>query len=120
VTATDRPPVDISRRRLLAGDILDRLDIGGAAFVRTWDPPREKLYVPVQSADEVAVIDHASRSVATKIPVGDSPYGATAATARPASDAAASMMAKLAQQGVFAETTETTYCIGECACGHQL
>ncbi len=111
---------DVTVIDLLAGDILDRLDIGGAAFVGTWDPPREKLYVPVQSADEVAVIDHASRSVATRIPVGDSPYGATAAALRPVSNATASMMAKLAQLGVFAETTETTYCIGECACGHQL
>ena len=111
---------DISVIDLVDGEVVDRLAVGGSAFVGTWDPPREKLYVPVQTSDEVAVVDHASREITTTIPVGDSPYGATAARLRPASDGTASLLAKLAQLGVFAETAETTYCIGECACGHEV
>ncbi len=111
---------DISVIDLVDGRVLDRLDVGGSAFVGTWDPPREKLYVPVQTTDEVAVVDHASREITATIPVGDSPYGATAARLRPAADGTSALLAKLAQLGVFAETAETTYCIGECACGHEV
>jgi YVTN family beta-propeller protein len=111
---------DVTVIDLIAGEVVDRLDVGGSAFVGTWGPAREQLYVPVQTANEVAVIDHASREVSTRIAVGDSPYGATAAEVRPTADETAAMLAKLAQLGVFAGSTETTYCIGECACGHQL
>lgn len=111
---------DVTVVDLLAGEVIDRLAVGGSAFVGTWDPPRESLYVPVQTTDEVAVIDHASREVSARIGVGDSPYGATAAMVRPESDDTDALVATLARLGVFAPTTETTYCIGECACGHQL
>ena len=111
---------DVTVVDLRAGEVLDRLDVGGSAFVGTWGPARESLYVPVQTANEVAVIDHASREVSTRIEVGDSPYGATAAMVRPESDDTDALVATLARLGVFAATTETTYCIGECACGHQL
>jgi len=111
---------DISVVDLTAGEVTDRLDVGGSAFVGTWDPARETLYVPVQTTNEVAVVDHASRKITDTIAVGDSPYGATAATVRPQSDNTDALLAKLAQMCVFASTAETTYCIGECACGHQL
>lgn len=111
---------DVTVVDLLSGEVTTRLDVGGSAFVGTWNTAREKLYVPVQTANEVAVIDHASREVVATIEVGDSPYGATAAEHRPTTSDADAMMAALAQLGVFAATTETTYCIGECACGHQL
>jgi len=111
---------DVTVVDLLAGEVLDRLEVGGSAFVGTWGPDQESLYVPVQTANEVAVIDHASREVATTIGVGDSPYGATAAMVRPETDDTDALVSTLAGLGVFAATTETTYCIGECACGHRL
>jgi YVTN family beta-propeller protein len=111
---------DVTVVDLLAGEVIDRLDVGGSAFVGTWGPARESLYVPVQTANEVAVIDHASREVSTTIAVGDSPYGATAAMVRPETDDTDALVSTLAQLGMFAATTETTYCIGECACGHRL
>lgn len=111
---------DISVVDLVDGEVTDRLDVGGSAFVGTWNPSQSKLYVPVQTTNEVAVVDHGSREVSTTISVGDSPYGATAAKVRPETDETAAMLAKLAQMGVFAASTETTYCIGDCACGHQL
>jgi YVTN family beta-propeller protein len=111
---------DISVIDLAAGEVTDRLDVGGSAFVGTWDPSRETLYVPVQTTNEVAVVDHASQQITDTISVGDSPYGATAATVRPDADNTDALLAQLARMGVFASTTETTYCIGECACGHQL
>jgi YVTN family beta-propeller protein len=111
---------DISVIDLAAGEVTDRLDVGGSAFVGTWDPSRETLYVPVQTTNEVAVVDHASQDITKTVAVGDSPYGATAATVRPDADNTDALLAQLARMGVFASTTETTYCIGECACGHQL
>ncbi|MFB6188981.1 MAG: YncE family protein, partial [Halapricum sp.] len=94
-----------------------QLDLGGSAFAGTWGPNHEKLYVPVRSGDEVAVLDHASGEIATRIPVGARPYGATAATVRPQSlPDGTPDQASLA--GVLG--TGTTYCIGACACGHQL
>ena len=111
---------DVTVIDLAAGEVLDRLDVGGSAFVGTWDTTQKQLYVPVQTTNEVAVIDHASRELTTTIDVGDSPYGATAAMVRPETDETAAMLAQLAKLGVFAASAETTYCIGECACGHQL
>lgn len=102
-----------------AGTVSDRLDLGGSAFVGTWDPSRTKLYVPVQTADEVAVIDHERGAVVERIGVGPSPYGATSARARPRPSTASSLSLALARLGVT-EATETTYCIGNCACGHRL
>ncbi|MFT4947468.1 MAG: YVTN family beta-propeller protein [Natronomonas sp.] len=82
---------DVSVVDLTDGTVTTRLDLGGSAFVGTWDPARTKLYVPVQTADEVAVIDHERREVVTRIYVGPSPYGATSAQVRPQSDSSASM-----------------------------
>jgi YVTN family beta-propeller protein len=112
---------DVTAVDLVAGEVTGRIDVGGAAFVGTWDPAREKLYVPVQSSDEVAVIDHAAGEVTATIPVGSRPYGATAGFVRPREDAAGRVVATLAGLGVGIEDdVGTTYCIGRCACGHEL
>ncbi len=111
---------DISVIDLGEGVITDRLDLGGSAFAGTWGPSRERLYVSVQTNDEVKVVDHASRSVAATIPVGAKPYGATAARVRPEEDAAANLLGTLSALGVELSDEGTTYCIGNCACGHQL
>jgi DNA-binding beta-propeller fold protein YncE len=110
---------DITVVDLGAGSVADRIDLGGSAFVGTWSPSRTALYVPVQTADEVAVVDPDRREVVERIDVGPSPYGATAARVRPRSDPASSLSLAMARLGV-AESTETTYCIGNCACGHRL
>jgi YVTN family beta-propeller protein len=111
---------DVTVVDLDAGTVTDRIDVGGSAFVGTWGPNHEKLYVPVQSSDEVKVVDHDSGSVTATIPVGSRPYGATAGRVRPGetvlqsgSSSRESLQRRLADSG-------TTYCIGECACGHQL
>jgi YVTN family beta-propeller protein len=103
-----------------AETVTDRLDVGGSAFVGTWGPNHEKLYVPVQSSDEVKVVDHGSKSVTATISVGSRPYGATAGRVRPGESvlesgpsSRESLQRRLADRG-------TTYCIGKCACGHQL
>ncbi|WP_436935833.1 hypothetical protein [Halovenus marina] len=96
--------------------VVDRLDLGGQAFVGTWDPDRAKLYVPVQTTDEVAVIDHEQGEITTTIDVGAEPYGATSASIRPSS-VSENIQTRLAS---LTGEYETTYCIGECACGHQL
>jgi YVTN family beta-propeller protein len=111
---------DVTVVDLGANEVTDRIDLGGSAFVGTWGPAREKLYVPVRSADEVAVIDHAEREIATTIPVGAAPYGATAGRVRPDTDTASDLLASLAALGVTVPGGGTTYCIGECACGHEL
>jgi YVTN family beta-propeller protein len=110
---------DVTVVDLRAGEVRDRIDVGGEAFSATWGPDRRKLYVPVQTADEVAVLDHVAGEVTARIPVGDAPYGATAATVRPVPDASASLLAVLARLGAVG-TVETTYCVGNCACGHRL
>lgn len=111
---------DVSVIDLTAGTVTDRLDLGGSAFVGTWAPNHEKLYVPVQSSDEIKVIDHGRGKVVETLAVGSQPYGATAGTVRPTDgvlDAAAAagpnLRAELSGRG-------TTYCLGNCACGHQL
>ena len=111
---------DVTVIDLAANEVAGRIDLGGSAFVGTWDPAREKLYVPVQTADEVQVIDHASRAVVETIPVGSNPYGATAGRVRPETDTASDLLASLAALGVEIPGGGTTYCIGECACGHEL
>jgi DNA-binding beta-propeller fold protein YncE len=102
-----------------AGTVADRLDVGGSAFVGTWEPSRTKLYVPVQTSDEVAVIEGERGTVVERVDVGPSPYGATAARVRPRSDPASDISLAMARLGVTG-STETTYCIGNCACGHRL
>jgi YVTN family beta-propeller protein len=110
---------DVTLVNLAAGEVLERLDLGGAAFTGTWGPSRERLYVPVQSAGEVAVIDSDTREITTRIDVGAEPYGATSATVRP-SDAADSLGSAEARVATLTGEYETTYCVGECACGHEL
>lgn len=109
---------DVSVLDLESGTVLDRLDLGGQAFVGTWGPDREKLFVPVQTADEVAVIDHADRAITERIDVGAEPYGATASMVRPAPDGG--IQDHLARLSAATGGSGTTYCIGNCACGHEL
>ena len=106
---------DVTVLDLAGGEVVDRLALGGSAFVGSWDPARSKLYVPVQTTDEVAVIDSGRREIVERIEVGPDPYGATAATFRmePAGELAGRI-------GRLTGEYETTYCIGECACGHEL
>lgn len=107
---------DVTVVDLDAGEVDQRLDLGGSAFAGSWDPAHERLYVPVRTTDKVAVVDPDSREIETTVDVGPEPYGATAATLRP-TDPAASLDARLAS---LTGGYETTYCIGECACGHEL
>jgi len=111
---------DVTVVDLEGGSVSGRLDLGGSAFAGTWDPAHSKLYVPVQSEDEVAVVEHERGEVVDRLAVGPKPYGATAAQVRPTSDPSAAMSVALARLGMTAETADTTYCIGNCACGHQL
>jgi len=111
---------DVTVVDLAEGTVSTRLDVGGSAFVGSWNPARTKLYVPVQTNDEVAVVDHERGEVVERIDVGPSPYGATAAEVRPTSDPDAALTLAMARIGLSATSTETTYCIGNCACGHRL
>jgi DNA-binding beta-propeller fold protein YncE len=110
---------DVTVVDLAAGTVTDRLDLGGSAFVGTWNPARTKLYVPIQTNDEVAVIDHEAGEITERIGVGPAPYGATAAQARPESPPTSTLSVTAARLGLT-EDVETTYCIGNCACGHEL
>jgi DNA-binding beta-propeller fold protein YncE len=110
---------DVTVVDLTDGTVTTRLDLGGSAFVGTWNPARTKLYVPVQTNDEVAVIDHERGEITGRIGVGSAPYGATAARVRPRRTPASSLSVAAARLGVT-EAAETTYCIGNCACGHRL
>lgn len=100
------------RDRAVVGEI----DLGGSALSGTWGPRREKLYVPVQSTDEVAVVAHADRSVETTVPVGESPVGATAGTVRPSVDALGRVRAALASLGVRFGGERATVCPVNCHC----
>jgi len=111
---------DVSVVDIEARDATERISLDGAAFAGTWDPNHEKLYVPVQTNDEVAVVDHAAREVVERISVGSAPYGATAARVRPEPDESASILAAMAAVGLDVGEADTTYCIGNCACGHEL
>ncbi|NEU58629.1 hypothetical protein [Halorussus sp. MSC15.2] len=111
---------DVTVLNIDAGTVTNRIDLGGSAFVGTWGPNREQLYVPVQTSDEVKVIDHPSGEVTATIPVGSKPYGATAATVRPEEDAVGNLLGTMATLGVELSEAGTTYCIGNCACGHRL
>ena len=110
---------DVTLVDLSDGTVLDRLGLGGSAFAGTWGPGREHLYVPVRSTDEVAVIDSDTRAITTRLSVGADPYGATAATVRP-SDDLESLGSTERRVASLTGEYETTYCVGECACGHEL
>lgn len=111
---------DVTVIDLIAGEVDNRLDLGGEAFVGSWDPDRTKLYVPVQTSDEVAVIDAEHREITTTIDVGPEPYGATSARVRPAPGMGSTAEAITGEVDGLTGEYETTYCIGECACGHEL
>ena len=94
------------------------IDVGGSAISAAWGPSREKLYVPVQDANQVAVIDHASRDVVATVETGQAPTGAVAGTVRPEGDAVESIRASLASLGIAFGDMEATYCMDDhCYCG---
>jgi hypothetical protein len=95
------------------GEVAARLDLGGRAFTGTWNVSRSKLYVPVQTSGEVAVIDATDREIIERLDVGAEPYGATAATIRGKGGGQTASLDHVAEY-------DTTYCMGQCACGHQL
>ncbi len=99
-------------------EVVDTLDIGGSAIAGAWGPHREKLYVPVQDADHVAVIEHASQSVIETIDAGEAPTGALGGMARPNGDAVASVLASFSSLGVSIGEREATFCMEDhCYCG---
>jgi YVTN family beta-propeller protein len=111
---------DVTAIDLAAGTVLDRIDLGGSAFVGTWDPAHERLYVPVQTDDAVAVVDPDGLEVTTRIDVGSSPYGATAARVRPAVESLATTPTAGAIFRNRMSREGTSYCVGNCDCGHRL
>lgn len=111
---------DVTVLDLEAGEVVDRIDLGGKAFVGTWGPNHEKLYVPVQTSDEVKVIDHAAGEVTETIGVGSKPYGATTGLVRPVESTANSFLATASSLGLELSETGTSYCLGECHCGHHV
>lgn len=108
-----RETEDVTVIDLASEEVVDRLDLGGRAFVGSWDVDRSKLYVPVQTNDEVAVVDATDREIVDRLSVGAEPYGATAAPLRVESETTASLEQTAGEY-------ETAYCIGQCACGHEL
>jgi hypothetical protein len=106
--------VDLDGER---SDVTNTLDIGGTAISGAWGPNREKLYAPVQDANQVAVIEHESRSVVETVEVGEAPTGALAGTVRPEADAASRAQASLASLGLSFGQQESTFCMDEhCYC----
>lgn len=94
------------------------LDVGGTSISGAWGPNREKLYVPVQTANHVAVIDRARREVVTTIDTGESPTGAVGGTVRPETDTAQRLRSSLASLGVDIGDQEATFCPEDnCYCG---
>ncbi|MDF9748565.1 hypothetical protein [Natrinema salsiterrestre] len=103
---------------LEAGAVDGELDVGGRSISGAWGPRREKLYVPVQTANQVAVIDHANREVAATIDAGESPTGAVAGSVRPDTDASQRFLGSLSALGVDIGEREMAYCPdGNCYCG---
>lgn len=99
-------------------EVADTLDIGGVAISGAWGPNRQKLYAPVQNANQVAVIEHESRSVVETIEVGEAPTGALAGTTRPETDTASQIEASLASLGFTLGQAEATFCMDDhCYCG---
>ena len=107
---------DLTVLDLDAGEVATRIDLGGQAFTGTWNRSRRKLYISVQTANVVRVIDHETRRITATIPVGSKPYGATAGAVRPAPTRTQNAMAVLASVGL-SEGGESTYGIGNCHCG---
>jgi DNA-binding beta-propeller fold protein YncE len=99
-------------------EVADTLDIGGTAISGAWGPNREKLYAPVQDANEVAVIEHESREVVATVEAGEAPTGALAGTTRPDADTTARLQASLASLGLEFGQNEATFCVDDhCYCG---
>jgi YVTN family beta-propeller protein len=108
--SNDVTVVDLERRA-----VKKRIDLGGKAYVGTWDPERRYLYVPVQTQNTVTIIDHEKLAVTETISVGAKPYGATAAQVRPQVTMTGETKAALASVGALSGGG-TTHCIGECHC----
>ena len=102
----------------LDAQAVDReLDIGGSAIAGAWGPAREKLYVPVQTANHVAVIDHGQREVSTTIETGEAPTGAVGGMIRPETSASQRLQSSLATLGLSIGDREPTFCPdGNCHC----
>jgi DNA-binding beta-propeller fold protein YncE len=109
---------DVTVIDLDALEVAGRIDLGGASFTGTWDPAHENLYVPVRGENLVRVIDDAAGEVTATLAVGARPYGATATRIRP--DPRSPGTATTAASKLGLDDDGTTYCIGECACGHEL
>ncbi|APW97858.1 hypothetical protein CHINAEXTREME_08725 [Halobiforma lacisalsi AJ5] len=94
------------------------LDVGGEAISGAWGPFREKLYVPVQTANQVAVVDHERREVVATIEAGEAPTGAVGGTVRPEVTPQSRLRASLAALGLEFGRREATYCPeSNCYCG---
>ncbi|UHQ96397.1 hypothetical protein HYG82_22795 (plasmid) [Natrinema halophilum] len=92
--------------------------IGGSAIAGAWGPARETLYVPVQTANHVAVIDPDQRAVRTTIDTGESPTGAVGGMVRPETSASQRMRSSLASLGLPVGDRESTVCPDDnCYCG---
>lgn len=103
---------------LESGTVEGELDVGGRSIAGAWGPYREKLYVPVQTANHVAVVDHAEREIRTTIDAGESPTGAVAGMVRPESDAGKRLLGSLSTLGVDVGEQEMAHCpAGNCYCG---
>lgn len=99
-------------------EIIDTIDVGGGTTTGTWEPNQEKLYVPIQENDEVAVIDHEERAHVDTVEVGSSPRGATARSSRPGENTQARFLAALAGVGItFGDEPTPTFCGQNCHCG---
>jgi DNA-binding beta-propeller fold protein YncE len=109
---------DVTVVDLDALEITGRIDLGGSAFTGTWDRPREFLYVPVRGENVVRVIEDATGEVTATLDVGERPYGATALGVLPDPEPTGTAEAAASRLGLDDEGT--AYCIGECACGHEL
>ncbi|MFC4542434.1 YncE family protein [Halosolutus amylolyticus] len=94
------------------------LDVGGSAISGAWGPHREKLYVPVQTANHVAVIDPERRAVLTTIDTGETPTGAVGGMVRPETTTSQRLRSSLATLGVSFGDREPTFCPDDnCYCG---
>jgi len=100
-----------------AAEITTTIDVGGDTIGGTWGPSREKLYVPIQDRNEVAVVE--DDEVTARVEAGEAPTGATAGPVRPEVDASERLQASLASLGLaVGAEMEWTYCPdGHCYCG---
>jgi len=98
-------------------EITNTIDVGGDTIGGTWGPNREKLYVPVQDQNEVAVVE--GDEVTARVETGEAPTGATAGAVRPDVGAAEQAQAVLASLGLaVGQQMEWTYCPEDhCYCG---